>query len=155
MLGLLCWGTGQFAASAVFRHRRPLSAVVVIGAILIGNMAATLRDQLGYLILFSLASLFLLIRLHALDEQATWTRRRIGDPAAVRSLYLRGGTVFILVAVARLAGAHRHRRSAPLAGAWDDVKPVLLDVSTAVQRFLPGRRRDARDRAASSSARRP
>jgi transglutaminase-like putative cysteine protease len=137
VLGLLCWGTGQFAASAVFRHRRPLSAVVVIGAILIGNMAATVREQLGYLILFSLASLFLLIRLHALDEQATWMRRRIGDPAAVRSLYLRGGTAFIAIAVVGSLLLTASARSAPLAGAWEDVKPVLLDISAAIQRFLP------------------
>ncbi len=99
VIGLLCWATGQFAASAVFRHRRPLSAVVVIGTILIANMGATVRGQLGYMIIFSVAALFLLIRLHALDEQATWTRRRIGDPAAVSSIYLRGGTVFIVIAV--------------------------------------------------------
>jgi transglutaminase-like putative cysteine protease len=137
VLGGLCWGTGQFAASAVFRHRQPLSAVVVIGAFLIGNMAATVREQLGYLILFSLASLFLLIRLHALDEQATWMRRRIGDPAAVRSIYLRGGTVFILIAVVGSLVLTASARSAPLAGAWEDVKPVLLDISAAIQRFLP------------------
>ena len=141
VLGLLCWGTGQFASSAVFRHRRPLSAVVVIGAILIGNMAATVRDQLGFLILFSLAALFLLIRLHALDEQATWMRRRIGDPAAVRSLYLRGGTAFIAIAVVGSLLLTASARSAPLAGAWEDVKPVLLDISAAIQRFPPGRRR--------------
>lgn len=137
VLGLLCWATGQFAASAVFRHRRPLSAVVVIGAILVGNMSATLRDQLGYLIVFSLASLFLLIRLHALDEQATWARRRIGDPSSIRSLYLRGGTVFIIVAVAGSMALTATARSAPLAGAWEDVKPMLLDISAAIQRYLP------------------
>ena len=137
VLGLLVWGTGQFASFAVFRHRRPLSAVVVIGALLIGNMAATVRDQLGYLILFSLASLFLLIRLHALDEQSTWLRRRIGDPATVGSLYLRGGTVFILVAVFGSLVLTATARSAPLAGAWEDLKPWLLDVSAAIQRFLP------------------
>jgi transglutaminase-like putative cysteine protease len=137
VLGLLMWATGQFAASAVFRHRRPLSAVVVIGAILIGNMSATVRPQLGYMILFTLTSLFLLIRLHAFDEQVTWTRRRIGDPAAVRSIYLRGGTVFILVAVVGALALTATARSQPLAGAWEDVKPVLLDISSAIQRFLP------------------
>lgn len=137
VLGLLCWGTAQFAAFAVFRHRRPLSAVVVVGAILIGNMAATVREQLGFLILFSLASLFLLIRLHALDEQTTWMRRRIGDPAAVRSIYLRGGTAFITIAVVGSLFLTASARSAPLAGAWEDVKPVLLDISAAIQRFLP------------------
>lgn len=136
-LGILVWATGQFASFAVFRHRRPFSAVVVIGTILIANMAATVRDQLGYLIVFSLAGLFLLIRLHALDEQSTWLRRRIGDPATVGSFYLRGGTVFILAAVLGSLALTATARSAPLAGAWEDVKPWLLDVSAAVQRFLP------------------
>jgi transglutaminase-like putative cysteine protease len=137
VLGLLVWATGQFAASAVFRHRRPLSAVVVIGAILIGNMAATVRDQLGYLVLFSLVSMFLLIRLHTLDEQATWLRRRIGDPAAVGSIYLRGGTVFVLIAVVGSLALTATARSAPLAGAWVDLKPWLLDVGAAIQKYLP------------------
>ena len=137
ILGLVCWATGQFAASAVFRHRRPLGAIVVTGAILVGNMAATIRDQLGYLMLFTLAALFLLIRLHALDEQATWLRRRIGDPTAVRSIYLRGGTVFILIAVVGSFALTATARSSPLAGAWEDLKPWLLDVSSEIQRFLP------------------
>lgn len=137
VLGLIVWATGQFAAFAVFRHRRPLSAVVVIGAILVGNMAATVINQLNYLMIFSLASLFLLIRLHALDEQATWARRRIGDPATVGSLYLRGGTVFIIIAVVGAFALTATARSSPLAGAWEDLKPWLLDVSAAIQRFLP------------------
>jgi transglutaminase-like putative cysteine protease len=137
VLGMLCWASGQFAASAVFRHHRPLGAIVVTGAILIGNMSATVRDQLGYLIIFSVAALSILIRLHALDEQATWVRRRIGDPAAVRSIYLRGGSVFILIAVVGSLALTATARSSPLAGAWEDLKPWLLDVSGAIQRFLP------------------
>ncbi len=137
VLGLLLWATGQFAASAVFRHRRPLSAVVVVGALLIGNMTATTREHLGYLMIFSVAALFLLTRLHALDEQATWLRRRIGDPATVGSLYLRGGTVFILIAVVGAFALTYTARSAPLKDAWEGVKPALLDISSAIQRFLP------------------
>ena len=137
VLGLLVWGTAQFASFAVFRHRRPLSAVVVTGALLVGNMAATVRDQLGYLIIFSLAGLSLLIRLHALDEQSTWLRRRIGDPGAVGSIYLRGGTVFIIAAVLGSLTLTATARSAPLAGAWEDLKPWLIDLSGTIQRFLP------------------
>jgi transglutaminase-like putative cysteine protease len=137
VFGLLCWGTGMFAASAVFRHHRPLSAVVVIGAILIANMAATQNGQLHFLLLFSLAALFLLIRLHALDEQATWARRRIGDPSTVGSIYLRGGTVFVIAAIFGSLVLTIGARSAPLAGAWDDLKPWLLDVSASIERFLP------------------
>jgi transglutaminase-like putative cysteine protease len=137
ILGLLCWATGQFAASAVFRHHRPLSAVVVIGAILVANMAATTNGQLHYLILFSIAALLLLIRLHALDEQATWARRRIGDPSAVGAIYLRGGTVFVIAAIIGSLVLTAGATSKPLAGAWDDLKPWLLDVSAAIERFLP------------------
>jgi hypothetical protein len=137
ILGLLVWGTSQFAAAAVFRHHRPLSAVVVIGALLVANMAATTNGQLHFLIVFSLAALFLLIRLHALDEEATWARRRIGDPSAVGSIYLRGGTVFVVLAIFGSLVLTASAKSAPLAGAWDGIKPWLLDVSASIERFLP------------------
>ncbi|HEX5015590.1 MAG TPA: transglutaminase domain-containing protein [Candidatus Limnocylindrales bacterium] len=137
VLGLICWGTGQFAASAVFRHHRPLSAVVVMGAVLVANMAATLHEQIMFLVVFSIAALGLLTKLHALDEQATWARRRIGDPSAVGSIYLRGGIAFIGLAVVAAFALTQAASSSPLAGAWEDLKPWLLDVSSSIQRFLP------------------
>jgi len=137
VLGLLCWANGQFAAAAVFRHGRPIGPIIVLGAILIANMAATVHDQLWLLVFYSVASLALLTRLHALDEQATWLRRRIGDPATVGSLYIRGGTVFILIAVFGALTLTASARSAPLAGFWDDAKPTLVDISQWLQRIIP------------------
>jgi transglutaminase-like putative cysteine protease len=137
VLGLLCWANGQFAASAVFRSGRPIGPIVVLGAVLVANMSATQHDQIWFIVLFSLAALFLLIRLHALEERTTWIRRRIGDPAVVGSLYLRGGTVFVGIAVffAFVLTATAH--SAPLAGFWDDAKPALVDISQWLQRLVP------------------
>jgi hypothetical protein len=66
VLGLVCWANGQFAAAAVFRHGRPIGPIIVLGAILVANMSATVHDQLWFLVLFTMASLFLLTRLHAL-----------------------------------------------------------------------------------------
>jgi len=137
VLGLVCWANGQFAAAAVFRHGRPIGPIIVLGAILVANMSATVHDQLWFLVLFTMASLFLLIRLHALDERATWLRRRIGDPTTVSSLYLRGGTVFILIAVFGALTLTASARSAPLAGFWDDAKPALVDISQWLQRIVP------------------
>jgi Transglutaminase-like superfamily/Domain of unknown function (DUF4129) len=137
VLGLLCWANGQFAASAVFRHGRPIGPIIVLGAVLVANMSATLHKQIWFLVLFSVASLFLLTRLHALEERATWTRRRIGDPSVVGSLYLRGGTVFIGMAVFFALALTASARSAPLAGVWDDAKPWLVDVSQWLQRIVP------------------
>jgi transglutaminase-like putative cysteine protease len=136
-LGLLCWANGQFAASAVFRHGRPIGPIIVLGSVLVANMSATSHDQIWFIVLFSMAAMFLLIRLHALEERATWIRRRIGDPTVVGSLYLRGGTVFIIgsvfLALTLTATAH----SAPLAGFWDDAKPALVEISQWLQRLIP------------------
>ena len=137
VLGLLCWANGQFAASAVFRSGRPIGPIVVLGAVLVANMSATQHDQIWFIVLFSLAALFLLIRLHALEERTTWIRRRIGDPAVVGSLYLRGGTVFVAIAVFLAFVLTATAHSAPLAGFWDDAKPALVDISQWLQRLIP------------------
>jgi hypothetical protein len=136
-LGLICWANGQFAASSVFRHGRPVGPIIVLGTILVANMSATLRLQLSMLVLFTAAAMFLLIRLHALDEQATWRRRRIGDPSTVGSLYIRGGTIFVVAAIAGSLALTVSAHSAPLAGVWDDAKPMLIDISQWLQRFIP------------------
>jgi transglutaminase-like putative cysteine protease len=137
VLGMLCWANGQFAASAVFHHGRPLGPIIVLGTVLVANMSATRHDQIWLLVLFTIAALSLLTRLHALDERATWVRRRIGDPATVGSLYLRGGTVFILAAVFGALTLTASARSAPLAGFWDDARPALIEITQWLQRIVP------------------
>jgi transglutaminase-like putative cysteine protease len=137
VLGLIVWGSSQFASYAAFGHRRPLNAVIVIGLLLLANMSLTENDQLLYLVLFSVSALFLLVRFHTFDEQADWLRRRIGDPSAISGLYLRGGTVFIVSAVMGSLLLTNVAASAPLAGAWTDVGSSLLEWSRAIERFLP------------------
>lgn len=139
-LGLLMWATSQFASYAAFGHRRPINAVVVVGSLLLANMALTVRDQLAYLVIFSIASLFLLVRFHTLDEQSDWLRRRIGDPTAISALYLRGGTVFIIAAISGSLLLTNAASSAPLAGAWTDVGARVVEWGQFLERFLPASR---------------
>ena len=136
-LGILVWATSMFASFAVFGHRRPLNGVIIVGVILVGSMALNENDQLPYLVLYTVASLLLLIRTHVFDEQSEWLRRRIGEPASVSSVYLRGGTVFIAAAVAASVLLTQTAASAPLAGAWGGVEDGLLSISRSVSRFLP------------------
>ncbi len=136
-LGLLVWATSMFASYAIFGHHRPLSAVAVVGLLLVGNMAVTINDQLFYLVVYSLAALFLLIRGHVIDEQSEWLRRRIGDPASISSVYLRGGTAFVAAAVMGALVLTQTASSKPLAGAWDGVSDELVQLSRTFQRFLP------------------
>jgi len=136
-LGILVWATSMFASYAVFGHRRPLNGVIVVGVILVGSMALNVNDQLPYLVLYSVASLLLLIRTHVFDEQSEWLRRRIGEPASVSAVYMRGGAAFIATAVGASVVLTQTAASAPLAGAWDGVEDGLLSISRSVSRFLP------------------
>jgi transglutaminase-like putative cysteine protease len=137
IFGLIVWATSMFASYAVFGHHRSLNAVVVVGILLVGNMSFTDEDQLPLLVVFSLASLFLLIRSHVFDEQSEWLRRRIGDPASISSVYLRGGTTFIAVTVVMAFLLTQTASSAPLAGAWSGVSDDLLNISRTISRYLP------------------
>ncbi|HEY4190644.1 MAG TPA: transglutaminaseTgpA domain-containing protein [Candidatus Limnocylindrales bacterium] len=136
-LGAIVWATGQFAGYAVFGHRRPLNAVLMSGIILLTSMSVTFNKQLPYLVVFTGAALFLLIEMHAFDERATWVRRRIGDPATISSLYLRGGTVFILAAMLGSLVLTARAQSSPLAGAWAPVHEQLIEMGETIGRLLP------------------
>ena len=140
VLGLVTWGTSQFASYATFGHRRPINAVVVVGLLLLANMSLTVRSQLTFMVIFTIASLFLLVRFHTLDEQADWLRRRIGDPTAISALYLRGGTVFIIAAITGSLALTAAASSAPLAGAWTDVGARVVEWGQFLERYLPSSR---------------
>ena len=136
-LGIIVWGTMQFASYAVFGHRRPLNAVIVVGLVLIANMSITSRDQLPHLMAFTAASLLLLIAMHAFDERTIWNRRRIGDPGTLATLYLRGGTVFIVLAMFGSLVLTQRAASSPLAGAWTGVNGQLIEAGETLSRLFP------------------
>jgi len=109
----------------------------VTGLVLLGNMALTENDQLHLMVLFSLAALVLLVRSHAFDVRVAWLQRRIGDPAAVTSIYVRGGAVFVIGAVLGSLLLTATASSAPLQGLWRDVPGNLVGLSQWLQRYLP------------------
>jgi transglutaminase-like putative cysteine protease len=136
VLGILMWATGQFAAYAAFRHRRPLAAALVLGVILLIDISATLHDQLPFLVVYTIVALLLLVRLHVFEEQGTWLRRRIGDPTSVARLYERGGSVFVAGAVGGAILLTITASSAPLAGAWQGADTWLIDAGRGLQRYF-------------------
>jgi transglutaminase-like putative cysteine protease len=137
VLGSLLWATAQFFGYAVFGHHKPLNGVVMVGIVIIGNMAVTSRNQLPFLVEFTVASLLLLIAMHAFDERSTWLRRRIGDPSALSSMYLKGGAAFIALAIAGSLVLTTRAASAPLAGAWGGVDDDLISLGQRISRLFP------------------
>lgn len=137
VFGALMWGAGMLAGYTVFGHRRPLDAVVVLGLVLLANMALTGHQQLTLLVLFSAGALMLLIRTHVFEEEVTWARRKIGDPAAVGQLYLRGGAGFVAAAVLGSILLTSTASSAPLQGLWDDLPRHLQGIADVIKRLAP------------------
>ncbi len=137
VLGLIVWATSMFASYAVFGHHHPLNAIVALGIVLLITMSISIDDQLRYLVVFSIASLLLLIRSHVLEEQGEWIRRRIGDPASISSIYLRGGTIFIVGAVLGSLVLTGTASSAPLQSAWTGVGASLVELGRSWQKYLP------------------
>src|SRR4051794_6117956 len=135
-LGLLMWATGQFVAVAAFRHHRPLAAVVAVGIALVANLAVNPQDQLWFLVVYSVLALLVLIRFHALAEQGEWLRRRIGDPAPVAAMYVRGGTGFVIAAVLGALLLTGSASSAPLASAWGGADQWLIEAGRGLQRYF-------------------
>ncbi len=137
VFGALVWGAGMLAGFTVFGHHRPLDAVVVLGLALIANMALTTNDQLYLLVIFSAAALLVLIRTHVFEEEVTWARRKIGDPAAVGQLYITGGALFVVGAIVGSILLTATASSAPLQGLWQDLPHSLEALSQALQKWAP------------------
>ena len=137
VLGALVWATGQFAGYTAYAHRRPLAAVVLPGTILIVNVSITVLDQFALLVIFAVAALLFLVRLHVADEQRTWARHRIADVGNAVGLSLRAGLAFVGVALAASLVLTALASSAPLAGWWQGLDQRLVDFGTELARFFP------------------
>lgn len=137
VLGILVWATGQFAAYTAYAHRRPLAAVVLPGTILLVNVSITALDQFAVLVLYAVAALLFLVRMHVADEQQTWTRHRIADVGSAVGLSLRAGLGFVGVALFGSLVLTTFASSAPLAGWWQGLDQRLIDLGTELARFFP------------------
>ncbi len=116
VFGVLGWGTGWFIAWTTFRHRRPINAVMLAGAALVASMSLTINDQFGALVTFSIAALLLLIRMHAFEERSTWLRHQVWRAGTMGAPYLRGGLIFVAVAVGGGRRPDGHRVVGPASG---------------------------------------
>jgi hypothetical protein len=136
--GVFAWASAYFAAYAVFRHRRPLSAIVVLGLFLVFSMSLTLRDQFWYLVAFSATSLVLLVRMSLSHQRVLAVPGRLGDATAAAGLYLRNGLVFSAIALVGSLLLTSNASSAPLYGLWQDVNGRIVEWGVQLDRYLGG-----------------
>ncbi|CAN5730882.1 transglutaminaseTgpA domain-containing protein [soil metagenome] len=138
VMGALVFGAGLFAATSVFRRQRPLPAVALTGVMMLINVSITTREQYAHLVLFVVAALVLLIRLNLREQVRSWYAHGMRDVADISHSFLRGGAVFVALAIAASTVLAANASSAPLSRAWGNLDDELLDVGFAINRWLGG-----------------
>ena len=137
-LGVIMWVTSFIAAYTLYRHHRVLDAIVLVGAALIGNMAATLTDLFGYLILFVLAALLLWLRAALIGREEGWQRRRVNENAEVPAAIMRSGIVFIAGSIALAWVLTTVAVAAPLTNVWNNLDGAWTDLRDGLDGFFGG-----------------
>jgi transglutaminase-like putative cysteine protease len=123
-LGALMWVTAFIAAYTMYRHHRVLDAILLVGALLIFNMSATLADLFPYLVLFMLAALLLWLRAALIGREEGWQRRRVNENSEVPAAIMRSGLVFIAGSIVLATVLTSVAVAAPLTAVWNNLDTV-------------------------------
>jgi len=127
-LGVLMWVTAFIAAYTMYRHHRVLDAILLVGALLIVNMSATLTDLFAYLVLFMLAALLLWLRAALIGREEGWQRRRVNENSEVPAAIMRSGLAFIAGSLVLAIVLTQVAVAAPLTAVWNNLDTVWIGV---------------------------
>jgi transglutaminase-like putative cysteine protease len=123
-LGVLGWATAFMAAFAVYRYRRALDAIILLGVALLTNMSATFTDLFGYLLLFVAAAMLLWLRSSLAEREGGWLRRRVNEEGEVPAAIMRSGILFAAGSILLAWLLTGVAIAAPLTGAWRSLDGV-------------------------------
>lgn len=140
VLGAAMWTVAQLAAVNLFGRHRGLAVVAMTGVAIFIELSVSAQDQYGYLVVFAVAALVLLMRLNLLDQRVGWLRRGIGDQGAVATLYTRSGVTFIALTLIGALGLTATASSAPLAGVINQpaVRDQLVNLGEQLNTLVGG-----------------
>jgi len=137
-MGALMWVTAYTAAFAVYRRHHILDAILLIGAFLIVNLVATVRDLFYLLVLFALAALLLWLRAALVERRAGWQLRRVSENLDVPASIMRSGVVFTVAAIGLAWVLTSVAVAAPLTAAVRSLDQVWLDLADEASGFFQG-----------------
>ena len=137
-LGVLMWVTAFIAAYTMYRHHRVLDAILLVGALLIVNMSATLTDLIPYLVLFMLAALLLWLRAALIGREEGWQRRRVNENSEVPAAIMRSGLAFIAGSLVLALALTQVAVAAPLTAVWNNMDTVWSGVRDNLDVFFGG-----------------
>ena len=136
--GVLMWTTSYTAAFVMYRRHHVLDAILLIGAFLVINLVATVRDLFFYLVLFALASLLLWLRAALIERRAGWQTRRVTENLDVPTSIMRSGVIFTAISIGLAWVLTSVAVAAPLTAAVRSLDQLWLDFATEASGFFQG-----------------
>ncbi len=137
-LGATTWASAFVGTFALSRTGRPWDALVFVGFCLVVNVSMALTNLLADLVVFTLGSLILLVRLHIVALQDRWQRYNIVPSGEMDWRLLRGGLTWSLVLVIMAFFTPRVGAAEVLGNAYNVFESPYNNVQAEWQRFFAG-----------------
>jgi len=137
-LGASVWCATFVGSFILARNGRIWDAVIFNGACLVINVSVALTNLYPDLIVFTLAVLVLLVRIHIVNLQERWTRQNIVPSGEMDWRLLRGGLTWTTVLVIMALVTPRVGAAEVLNGAWSTFEGPYHSVEAEWQRFFAG-----------------
>jgi transglutaminase-like putative cysteine protease len=137
-LGASVWCATFIGSFILARNGRVWDAVIFNGACLVINVSVALTNLYPDLIVFTLAVLVLLVRIHIVNLQERWTRQNIVPSGEMDWRLLRGGLTWTTVLVILSLVTPRVAAAEVLNGAWSTFEGPYHSVEAEWQRFFAG-----------------
>jgi transglutaminase-like putative cysteine protease len=132
------WCATFVGSFALARSGRVWDAVIFNGACLVINVSVALTNLYPDLIVFTLAVLVLLVRIHIVNLQERWTKQNIVPSGEMDWRLLRGGLTWTTVLVIMSLVTPRVGAADVLNGAWSTFEAPYHGVEAEWQRFFAG-----------------
>jgi len=137
-LGATCWTSAFAGTLALTRTGRPWDALAFVGFCLVVNVSMALTNLIADLVVFTLGSLVLLVRLHIVSLQDRWQRNNIVPSGEMDWRLLRGGLTWALVLVLLAFFTPRIGAAEVLGKAYNVFEAPYHSVEAEWQRFFAG-----------------
>jgi transglutaminase-like putative cysteine protease len=137
-LGASVWCATFVGSFILARNGRVWDAVIFNGACLVINVSVALTNLYPDLIVFTLAVLVLLVRIHIVNLQERWTKQNIVPSGEMDWRLLRGGLTWTTVLVIMALVTPRVGAAEVLNGAWSTFEGPYHSVEAEWQRFFAG-----------------
>jgi transglutaminase-like putative cysteine protease len=138
LLGASVWCATFVGSLILAREGRVWDAVIFNGACLVINVSVALTNLYPDLIVFTLAVLVLLVRIHIVNLQDRWTKQNIVPSGEMDWRVLRGGLTWTTVLVIMALVTPRVGAAEVLNGAWTTFEGPYHSVEAEWQRFFAG-----------------